>query len=636
MLSLQNYVNQKRHTIRKLTADPRLHILTRGAVHFLSGFCLSAASLSHRAMPLALGLICSLTGWTAALCAAGSVLGYWLFWGAAGQQGIAWAFLALAAVLLLGDRSMTRQVPALLPAIGGLIVAVCGVLFQRNPTESATVGIYFLRVGLGAGATLLFYRFLAGRNPIVEWLTWGVATLSLAQIAPVSWLGLGFVLAGFLLVSGSFPGAALAGLALDLAGVTPVPMTGVMTLGYLPRFFPTKPRAGIGFLPGCVYLLVMVLCEHWDLTPLVGLTLGGFLGHWFPLRPQVSHRRGETGAAQVRLEMASGILSSLQQVLLEFHSAPIDEDALVSRAAERACNGCSNRRTCKDARRLGQLPGLLLHKPLLASEELPIVCRKSGRFLAELHRSQEQLRSIRADRERQAEYRAALIQQFQFLSLWLQGLSDQLTRRTETKAQYQPKVQVFGNRPEPDNGDRCLKFNGTGCRYYVILCDGMGTGLGAVREGRSAGEILQKLLSVGYPAEHALRTLNSLCALRERAGAVTVDLCEIRLDTGRATLYKWGAVASYLISGSGVRQVGVPSPPPGISVTEQQENCQQVSLRKGEILILCSDGAANEDTLQICRDFGTEPVPILGQRLLEQSRLTGQDDATAVIISLKG
>ena len=63
---------------------------------------------------------------------------------------------------------------------------------------------------------------------------------------------------------------------------------------------------------------------------------------------------------------------------------------------------------------------------------------------------------------------------------------------------------------------------------------------------------------------------------------------------------------------------------------------QQVSLRKGEILILCSDGAANEDTLQICRDFGTEPVPILGQRLLEQSRLTGQDDATAVIISLKG
>ena len=635
MLSLQNYVSQKRHTLRKLTLDPRLHILTRGAVHFLSGFCLSAASLSHCAMPLAMGLVCALTGWTALLAAAGSVLGYWLFWGTAGQQGIVWVCLALAAVLLLGDRSMTRQVPALLPAVGGLIAAVTGVLFQRNFLENTSVGIYFLRLALGAGSTLLFSRLLAGRNPILEWLAWGTATLSLAQIAPLPWLGLGFILAGALLVSGSFPAVALAGLALDLAGVTPVPMTGVMTLGYLPRFFPGKPRLSFALLPGSVYLLVMVLCGHWDFTPLVGLTLGGLVGHWFPVRSQVSHRRGETGAAQVRLEMASGIMSSLQQVLLEFHSAPIDEDALVCRAAERACSGCSNRRTCKDARRLGQLPGLLLHKPLLGAEELPIVCRKSGRFLAELHRSQEQLRSIRADRERQSEYRAALIQQFQFLSLWLQSLSDQLTRRTQAKAQYQPRVQVFGNRPEPDNGDRCLKFSGTECRYYVILCDGMGTGLGAVREGRSAGDILRKLLSVGYPAEHALQTLNSLCALRERAGAVTVDLCELHLDTGRATLYKWGAVSSYLVSQNGARRIGVSTPPPGLSVTEQSECCLQISLRKGELLVMCSDGAAHEDTLQICQDGAADPPAILGQRLLEQSRLTGQDDATAVILSLK-
>ena len=64
----------------------------------------------------------------------------------------------------------------------------------------------------------------------------------------------------------------------------------------------------------------------------------------------------------------------------------------------------------------------------LHREELPIRCRKIGRLLAELHRSQEQLRSIRADRERQQEYRSALVQQYGFLSRYLQDLSDGLTK----------------------------------------------------------------------------------------------------------------------------------------------------------------------------------------------------------------
>ena len=204
----------------------------------------------------------------------------------------------------------------------------------------------------------------------------------------------------------------------------------------------------------------------------------------------------------------------------------------------------------------------------------------------------------------------------------------------EPKAGYAPKVSIYGNKPESDNGDRCLRFAGTGCRYYVLLCDGMGTGPGAVREGKTAADILKRLLCAGFPPEHALKTLNSLCALRERAGAVTVDLCSLQLDTGRATLYKWGAAPSYLVSASGARQVGMVTPPPGLSVLEHREHTESVSLRRGEALVVCSDGVVHEDTLRHCSECCGQDPAILGQRLLEHSRITGEDDATAAIISL--
>ena len=101
-----------------------------------------------------------------------------------------------------------------------------------------------------------------------------------------------------------------------------------------------------------------------------------------------------------------------------------------------------------------------------------------------------------------------MIQQYQFLSDFLQDLSDRLARRTEPQAVYSARVEVFGNRPEEENGDKCLRFAGTEGKFYVLLCDGMGTGLGAVQEGKTAGVMLKRLLCAGYPAEYALRSIS--------------------------------------------------------------------------------------------------------------------------------
>ena len=634
IISLQSYVRRGQHIFRRWMLNPRFHSIGQALLYVLAGFGLSAASIGNQCLPLAMALVCAGNGWSVMLTAMGGALGYLVFWGNAGYIGVFWILLGLAAVLLLGEHRLSRKTPLLLPAAVGVIIAASGVLFQLLFQQMAPIPIYLLRVVLGAAAAVPFGRIMQGRNPILDWLGTGLFVLALAQIMPIPYLGLGYIAAGLIAGTGAFPAAALAGLALDLAQITPVPMTAVMTLGYLIRFLPQAPKTAIALAPAGVYVAMMSLTGKWDLQPLPGLLIGGVAGVWLPIPGKFTHRRGETGVAQVRLELAAGVLTQTETLLLEVDSAPVDEEALIARTAERACSGCAYRKSCRDSKRLMQLPSVTLHKPLLSTDELPIVCRKPGRVLAELHRSQEQLRSIRADRERQKEYRSALIQQYRFLSSFLQELADQLPRRAEQAGNhFRPEVTVYGNKREEDNGDRCMRFAGVGKKYYVLLCDGMGTGLGAVSEGKTATSLLHRMLSAGYPAEHALRSLNSLCALRERAGAVSVDLAEIMLDTGKVNLYKWGAAPSYLTTKYGAEKIGNASPPPGLSVLEQ-ERVERLSLRRGEWLVMVSDGVGERETLRCCMENGDGSPGELAAGILSYGQMGVQDDATVIVLRL--
>ena len=635
IVSLQSYASRMQRILHRWTVDPRFHSTIRVFLYTLAGFCLSAASLGNCCLPLAMALTCACSGWATVLSAAGGALGYLVFWGDSGYIGIFWILTGLVAVLLMGEYRLSPRTPLLLPAAVGFLIAASGLLFQVVLKDQTPVPIYLLRVVLGAGASVLFARTLQGRNPILDWMATGLLVLSLAQIVPIPYLGLGYVAAGFIAGSGAFPAAAISGLALDLAQITPVPMTAVMTLGYLVRFLPRYPKTLAATVPAFVYVGVMSLTGSWDIQPLPGILLGGVLGVFLPMPRKIAHRRGETGVAQVRLELAASVLTQTEMLLLEVESGPVDEEALVERAAERACSSCAYRKSCRDSKRLSQIPSVTLHKPLLSTDELPVICRKPGRVLAELHRCQEQLRSIRADRERQKEYRAAVVQQYRFLSAFLQDLADQLPRRAEqSRNHFHPEVTVYGNRSEQDNGDRCLRFAGVGRKYYVLLCDGMGQGIGAVAEGRAAASLLHRMLAAGYPAEYALRSLNSLCALRDRAGVVSVDLAEVMLDSGKVNLYKWGAAPSYLTTKYGAEKIGATTPPPGLSVLEQ-ERVERVSLRRGEWLVMVSDGVGQREALRCCMENGDcSPIELATGILNSRQPEVKDDDATVVVLRL--
>ena len=633
MVSLGVYVRRGQRIMKRWLLDPRVHTLAQSAAYLLAGFGMSAASLANRCQPLALGMLCAGSGWPALLMASGSMVGYLFFWGSAGAQGVVWIMAGVLAATLLGGRQFLRDTPLLMPALSALIVAAVGLLFQVLRQDTTPVALYLLRIAVAAVTTGVFSVAAERRDPVVDWVVSALAVLALAQISITPYVGLGYIGAGLLACVGAFPAAALAGLALDLSQITRVPMTAVLSLAYLLRLLPWGPKKLYYGAPATVYFLVMGLCGIWDLTPLAGLVLGGLGALLVPAKPDLSHRRGETGVAQVRLEMASAVLRQAEDLMSSVEETAIDEAALITRAAERACGSCPCRKSCKE--KPGQMPTSLLHKPLGNGDDLPTHCRKSGRLLQELRRSQEQLRSIRADRDRRQEYRWAVVQQYNFLSEYLQDVADSLAQRKNPPQQwYQPEVAVCTASRESVNGDRCLWFAGVECRYYILLCDGMGTGEEAAREGRQTGTMLRKLLAAGYPAEYALRTVNSLCALQGKAGIVTIDLAELRLDTGKAVLYKWGAAPSYLISRGEPIKIGTATPPPGLSVTEARETVERLSLRRGETLVLLSDGAGREEDLHLRWERAGEPVSELASRILESSQADGSDDATVAVVRL--
>lgn len=616
--------------------DPKKSRFLRGVGWFSSGFLLSAGALGRTFQPLAMGLLCAAPpGWGAVLIALGGMAGYPVFWGRLGLQGTVWMLFALPAALMLGDRGITRRQRTLLPALAALIVSGTGVLFQAWFGDETEVPVYLLRVCVGVLVTGVFQQWRQSRSRGAGLAVVFLGVLTLAQVVPVRYLGLGFVAAGYLAAQGKFPETALAGLALDLAQVTSVKMTAALCASFCLARFPWMPRWMPLLASGLSYVIVAVLSGVWDVKPLPGLILGGALAGILPDVTQETppRRTGEAAVAQVRLEQMAQALRQMEASLLLTRDAPPDKGAVLTKSCASACDTCPERRGCK-ARSL--LPGMeerILEQPGLSEEDLPAGCRKQGRLLSELRRGQEQLRRMKGDRNRLESYRTASREQFGYLADFLERVSDDLARRHEYRPpKFKPDIGMSTRGSLPENGDKCLWFEGRGNTFYVLLCDGMGTGAEAAKESTEAARLLRQMLQAGFPAEYALRSLNSLAILREFGGCSTVDLAELHLDTGKGTVYKWGAAPSYLMAAGQLRKIGTASPPPGLDHSFR-EVADRLSLGRGERLILLSDGVSEEGLLDSARTTPTQPPGEMAAAILEKER-SGGDDATAVVVRL--
>lgn len=624
MVSVEMYLLRGKRRLDRWAVHPAFQTGSRLILYGGGGFLLSAAPLWDRMQPLAAGLVCSCGGW-AGVAAVGSILGYRLIWGSSGMQGVFWTIGALVLGWITEKWAETQRRTELRTAGLALITAVVGLVFQFQFPTPAPLSVYLLRVAAAAGSACLFSTMRYSRNRMCTWLACATIILALAGISGLPWLNLGCTAAGFLAASAPVSAAALAGIGLEAAGLPT--MTAGLCLSCFLRTAPVRDRWRRIAAPGLGCLAAMALGRYWNPGALLGITLGGLLGAILPWHWPALSRQSGTGALQVRLEQGAQVILRLQRMLLEVTETPVDEDGIAARLRENACGDCSRRSSCPERERVGK--GLL-------KDPLSLECRKSGRLLREIRRSQEQIRFLNGQKKRMREYRCALIQQYGFLAGYLQLLADSLPLRCDPgAARFHIQVAARSSGREQANGDRCIAFPGTGFRYYILLCDGMGTGLGAAQEGQQAAALLRQMLVSGLPPQYALGSMNAQLTLRGRTGAVTVDLAEVRLDTGRAAIYKWGAAPSLLLRRNRAEKIGTVTPPPGLSVTEVRESTVRLSLSRGEVLVLASDGIDVADTSDLVELAENASPGELAGYILREFGGSGEDDATAAVIRLR-
>ena len=194
MTVLENYVNLGRKNLRLWLQQAKGRTWTQLVLGGLAGFCLSAASLGGRMLPLCLAVLCAgLPGWMPLAFAGGGALGYWMFWGRAGLQALFYLAAGLPVCLLVTKTKLGRTMPLLQPAASCLIVAASGVIFQLWQGDDTPIIFYLLRLGLAFGVTWLCQLYRDRREPVAEWVLISFGVLSLAQMAPLPWLDLGMV-----------------------------------------------------------------------------------------------------------------------------------------------------------------------------------------------------------------------------------------------------------------------------------------------------------------------------------------------------------------------------------------------------------------------------------------------------------
>lgn len=646
---------------RRIRSSPR----SRWPVFFkccACGFLLGAAGVRTTPLPLAVGLLASLDfGLLNLLVCVSCVSGTLAFWGLrAGSEPAAVLFLVFLAQALF-EGTAPKKTRWLMPCLASAVTAVVGVAFLLEGTAVARsdLSLFLLRIALSGCSALFFTQARRARGTPADWFAAGALVLSLAQLLLFSKLDLGLVLAAILTCTAppglaALPLAAACGLALDLARITPVILTPVLCLSALGAAAAPKKRLRF-FFPTLLSFPFMLLWGEFDALVPISLATGGAVSLFLPrsLIPQpVQERPGSDPDAAARLQSVADVLSQIQATLMTENGNAKHDDAaaIFDQATDQVCRSCIHFSLCWERsgaetyHLLSSCAPELLEKGTAHSEDLPAAflerCRQPGPFLEAVNQALFAHRCQNKCRAQLAESRTVLCSQYQFLASYLTETAEHLDAPAFhcATARYRPDIGIraLGKYGQAVSGDRGACFAGPGSLYYVLLCDGMGTGLGAAQESESAMRLLTGLLQAGLSAGAALEMLNGLYVLRSSGGFSTADLLELHLDSGRASLYKWGAAPSYIKHQGYAKKVGTAAPPPGLGIGGScRAEVIRLSLTRGETVVLVSDGVSGEETRLRIAGFADRSPKALANYIIAGAGADGEDDMTAVAVCLR-
>ncbi len=140
-------------------------------------------------------------------------------------------------------------------------------------------------------------------------------------------------------------------------------------------------------------------------------------------------------------------------------------------------------------------------------------------------------------------------------------------------------------------------------RMIMVLSDGMGTGGRAAVDGAMASGLMGRLLKAGFGYDCSLRILNSSMLFKSTDESLaTVDISVIDLFTGKTELLKAGAAPTIVRRVGRTGKAQSSSLPVGI-LRDVSFDKALIKLKKGDILLMMSDGVSNDGTDWICAEL---------------------------------
>ena len=156
------------------------------------------------------------------------------------------------------------------------------------------------------------------------------------------------------------------------------------------------------------------------------------------------------------------------------------------------------------------------------------------------------------------------------------------------------------------SGDSYTFLNLPRGQDIVALSDGMGTGLKAFKESKSAIELLEQLLEAGFDGETAIKMINSILVLKSSEQTFsTLDMTFVDRYTGMCEFVKIGAASSFIKKGNDVEVVKSTSLPLGILNNVEGESTTK-RLQNGDMVIMVTDGILDSEDEEIDKEKWVE------------------------------
>lgn len=171
-------------------------------------------------------------------------------------------------------------------------------------------------------------------------------------------------------------------------------------------------------------------------------------------------------------------------------------------------------------------------------------------------------------------------------------------------------VAKIGKGRDMISGDSFLEVAMPGGRAASALSDGMGSGRKAFRESAMVVELLEDLLTSGFPGELAIQMINTALVMgREEIHFSTVDMSIFDLYTGECEFLKVGASTTFIKYRDRVERLSSTSLPIGVLHNLEIDMIKR-TLRSGEFVVMMTDGVL-------------DALPVVEQEMLMETIVGG-------------